>query len=1227
MDGPVSAEPAAEEEARSREEESVGEGAWPDTGPAVPMVGLAGADTISPGDTVPVQPSEDVPGEEKTPATGTVDGRLDEEEDLAVIAEDVDEEILEIFLEEADEELEVIRAHLPRWKNAPDEDEPLQIIRRSFHTLKGSARLVGAMWMGEFAWSFEDLLNRVIEGKVAASPVMFDLLEQAASVGLPQLIAQLRDGTRTEAIVGELMEMARAVSRSEEPLLPAAATGAQSGDTAGSDESMVEAEPEPMMDPVLYDIFSKETSGHLEVLRGFIQNCRKQPGGCSMDEDAVRALHTLHGSARMAEVDVIAGLAGALEKYIKTLLQAGEPLKSDGLFAITESVSAIEEAMAAIGAGTELPDTQPLVDRVNALLTQVEQRAVEEEQEQDQRPATVSGAAVDAEGAVDPELLEIFLEEAAEILDNSELALQRWRNAPDDRNALVELQRDLHTLKGGARMAGVAPVGDLSHALESLLTGVVDGQVEISEALFDRLHGALDRLLAMQDQLRATNTVEPARDLIAQLEQVRSIGLESGQAETPLAGEMVDEVREPATGDSLPVTDEPLPVVEETVPVSVPEEDQTVRSAAEDEDHEPAEPPEARPEVVTDAVPEPVPEEPRAAAGLRQDVVRVRGALLNDLVNYAGEVSIYRSRLEQQVNAIQFNLVEMDQTVRRLRDQLRKLEGETEAQILYRFDKDSDGKHADFDPLEMDRFSLLQQLSRALAESVDDLTNIQSLLDNQSRETETLLLQQARVTTDLQEGLMRTRMVPFSTLEARLGRIVRQTCAETGKKADLVMRGADNEIDRNILEHMTAPLEHMMRNAVSHGIEAPGDRVRVGKPDTGVITVSLERRGPEIILRVQDDGAGINTARIRQKAEEKGLIDPDAEMTDREIMQYMLESGISTADKVTQISGRGVGMDVVNSEIKQLGGTMEIASRYGQGVTFTVHLPFTLAVNRALLVNVAEEVYAIPLASMDGVVRMGRDELERSYNAEHPLYEYAGSTYHVRHLGTLLGASLPQLPEKDQTRPVLLVRAGDRRLALQVDSLVGSREVVVKSLGPQLSNVPGVAGATILSDGRVVLILELGALARLGSESHISRVWEAVEEEDGVAGGPATVMVVDDSITMRKVATRLLERHGMQVVTAKDGIDALAQLQDHHPDVMLLDIEMPRMDGFELTGHLRKDKRFKKLPIIMITSRTGQKHRDRAEELGVTRYLGKPYHESELLENIQAVLNDYYGGV
>ena len=461
----------------------------------------------------------------------------------------------------------------------------------------------------------------------------------------------------------------------------------------------------------------------------------------------------------------------------------------------------------------------------------------------------------------------------------------------------------------------------------------------------------------------------------------------------------------------------------------------------------------------------------------RPELARVDAELLDQLLNNSGEASIARARLEQQIGSIDFNVGELSRTVTRLKEQLRKLELETEAQILHRYEEEG-GQKSDFDPLELDRYSSIQQFSRGLAETANDVGSIQQLLENLTKDTQNLLTQQARTITELQNGLMRTRMVPFQRHVQRLARIVRQAATDTHKKAELQIEGASGELDRQVLERMMPPFEHMLRNAVAHGIETPEERKKRGKDESGTITISLHREGSEVVVEVSDDGAGMNLKAIRDKGISLGMVRADQQLSDEDIMQLVLEPGFSTAGAVSTLSGRGVGMDVVASEIKKLGGALHMETKPGEGSRFTIRLPLTLAISHALILRANDEFYALPLPTVEGVVRLSRAEVEAHLGPEAPAFEYGGQKYRFQHLAFYVGREPGPLPDGDVTVPVILVRAGEHSTGLVTDELVGSREIVVKSVGPQIAAIRGISGATILGDGRIVIILDIGALVR-----------------------------------------------------------------------------------------------------------------------------------------------------
>jgi chemosensory pili system protein ChpA (sensor histidine kinase/response regulator) len=527
----------------------------------------------------------------------------------------------------------------------------------------------------------------------------------------------------------------------------------------------------------------------------------------------------------------------------------------------------------------------------------------------------------------------------------------------------------------------------------------------------------------------------------------------------------------------------------------------------------------------------------------------------------------------------------------------------------------------DFDPLELDRYSMIQQLSRALAETASDVGSIQQMIGERVRDAESLIVQQSRAVSELQDGLMRTRLVPFNRHAQRLSRLVRQVASEYGRRAELQVVGGTSELDRQIMDRMLAPLEHLLRNAVIHGIEPPERRTAAGKPETGSVTVGVRREGAEVVVDVSDDGAGLDLDAIRRKALSLGLIHRIEELDAEAAAQLILRPGFSTAQKLTQAAGRGVGTDVVASEVRQLGGSLEVRSEPGKGATFEIRLPFTRAITQALVLRAGDEWYALPLPAVEGVVRVPVGELQR-YLGPQPLpFRYGDHEYAFEHIGALVDGYASPPPDTGSVAAIL-VRAGDRPTALLTDEMLGAREIVVKPLGPQLTGIRGIAGATVLGDGKIVLILDIAALIRARARAPDAPPPSPMAPKEDER---TFVMVVDDSITVRRVTERLLERNGMRVVTAKDGVDAVSLLQEQVPDIMLLDIEMPRMDGYEVASHVRNDPRLRHIPIVMITSRVGDKHRRRAMEIGVDSYLGKPYQESDLLNAISGLVRPRAG--
>ncbi|GAB4194087.1 MAG: hypothetical protein Tsb002_25180 [Wenzhouxiangellaceae bacterium] len=961
--------------------------------------------------------------------------------------------------------------------------------------------------------------------------------EREFSEGREGLPADADEADATAAAESPLDDTAEAVSEDDEAVVASAETSADelAADAASSDDDAAE-------------LVADEEAGSTDEV------------DTAETDDSVEDL-TAAAAASAAEDDISGD-------RLSTLLEGRRRGQREEV--AEEQTAAAEEYLMPADA-----------DEANETVAEALERSAVEEQAP--APVRASTQSIDYD-ALDADLLEIFLGESEEILEGMDNALLNWREE-NDPASLDELRRQLHTLKGGARMAGLDLIGELGHELETMLElqvpkGIEGVDMDTIQLGCDELHGMLEA--ANQRAPMPLSTLLGGGE--AAVDES-----EPEEAEAPSHEAVADHVDSDSAAEAAEA--ESLPAAAQA-----------------------ATPAPSRPEPAEPAV-----ETARPAAA---EYVRVNAALLDNLVNFAGEISIFRSRLEQEIGSMRNHVTEVEETVQRLRDQLRKLELETEAQILSRYQRESDDPQHEFDPLEMDRYSTIQQLSRALAESVNDLMSLQEVLDNASSQSETLLLQQSRVNTELQEGLMQTRLVPFASLAPRLRRVVRRAAAETDRRArlDIDFKGGEGLLDRNVLERITAPLEHMLRNSVVHGIELPDTRVQSGKPGEGNITITVDREATELLIRVADDGRGIDTDKVHQRAKQLGLTSDHAELSENEILHFIFNSGFSTASELTELAGRGVGMDVVANEVRQLGGSIEIQTVAGQGTTFSIRIPLTLAVMQAIMVRAGERIYAIPLNAIRGVAKMTAKEYIETIDASQQVYEYGGRDYPILELDPQLGAE--PLGAPDGPVPLLMIEAGETRAALRVAELQNHREIVVKPVGPQISSIPGILGGTITGDGQVVVILDMGPLIRLGlSQSRLAGVQpEYMSGEFAEQKRTPLVLVVDDSITMRKVTARVLENRKLEVMTARDGLDAVEVMYDRVPDLILLDIEMPRMDGYELATHVRNDPRLRDIPMMIISSRSGEKHRQRGEEVGVDRYLGKPYREADLVRNVFELL-------
>lgn len=1079
----------------------------------------------------------------------------------AVADQALDAELLDIFLAEAEEVLASLAQNLQALRvNATDSDAFVEV-RRAYHTLKGSGRTVGLSAMGEVAWAVENLLNLVLDRKTFPTPAILSFVEKV-SAEFANWVAELQQHHQVSLLPTPFQQRANELAAELEQALASTQPKVKEEVLIGGTRKLSKA---------FFNIFLGEAQQHLQTLveaqAALLVDSADLP-----TPESCRAAHTLGSNALTAGFKPIGDLARALEHWLdehhsvwtsQHITLYGNVVKalSDGLekakalknprssraliVALSESTAAMQASATQLAEAAVLEvekaeatkkksksksktkATQIEPPLVDAPLTQ----AVTAEEITDSTPSVDEKALLAAEQAlqrkdaiVNDELLALFIEEARELIPQIGKDLRGWRTNPKEVEYPDSLQRALHTLKGSARMAGQAAIGDSVHGMEDHVIRALRHQVSAED--FDAMFVEFDRIGYMLEDI--VGDTGSAKNLPAQ----------------------------PKTS--------------------------TAKSTRQSE--------------------------------RKTQYLRMRADVLDRLINEAGEVSIMRSRMDREMQNFKQSSTDLTDSISRLRSYLRELEIEAETQLQSRMSLLQEANET-FDPLEFDRFTRLQELTRMMAESVNDVATIQHGLLLNLDQTDAALQQQNRMNRELQQGLMSVRMLPFSTIAERLQRIVRQTARELNKRVEMTIEGDTIELDRGVLDKMGAPLEHLLRNAVAHGLESASERLALGKSEVGHIKLKVSLENDEITLVITDDGAGVNLAKVKQKAIEKGLFSAEQEVSDQALMTIIFEPGFSTADSVSQIAGRGVGLDAVRSDIAALGGRIDVSNAPGLGAMFNIFLPVTLSVAQVVLARVGTQTYAIPSVMVEQVQKLKSLDLSDAYNANK--VTWAGRDYPLHFLSKLVGDT-EHVAQAHTYTPVVLLRSGAYRTALHVDELIGNQEVVMKPMGTQLSHVPGMIGATVMGDGAIILVINPVLLANREELSSgaikVTNVAPVVEQLKKVA------LVVDDSLTMRKVLSRVLERDGFEVVTANDGMDAIQKLQQISPAIILTDIEMPRMDGFEFSRYVRDNVQTADTPLIIISSRTAEKHRNVATEIGVNAFLGKPVQDDVLIEQVHHLL-------
>jgi chemosensory pili system protein ChpA (sensor histidine kinase/response regulator) len=977
--------------------------------------------------------------------------------------------------------------------------------------------------------------------------------------------------------------------------------------------------------------FIEEAQSYLPAILQGIETFRADPTKLGGLEEAHRHAHTIKGAASMVGLSGLSHIAYHVEEALEEI-GAGQLAMDDETSALLrKTITQIEGYLDGVLSGTlrERPlvaevirayrrlrglpaeEDEAAVEEVLAEITDIpvfapggEERQRAEVEVRDLEPEAVPiphpghfvGMPTYHE-EVSPELLEAFSLEAEDHLRNIGTLLADLDKQPEQIELLQDVRRSVHTLKGSAGTVGLQAIAQLAHRMEDLLDQLYDGGLAIDSGVMGLLFASAD---ALEDL--AGGAEYPKGEVEA--EAVQSTVQDLYTRYSALLG--------------------PMPSAEKLARRIEPLGEEMVIDLAELAPHL-EEQVKALPGKVT------VPRIP-------SEVVRVPLERLDELIRLVSELVITRTTFEQRMS----DLVDEAEELRPSIDRLRRISFELET----RYEVSALGGRLalpvvggptvphkaifnthGFDALEFDRYTEFHRLLRELAETTSDVNVVGNDLDTLIGDFDSILNRQRRLSSEIQEKLMRVRMVPLATLATRLHRAVRTVAREQGKLVDLVLEGEDIELDKTVLEEIADPLLHLLRNAVDHGIEPPALRQVMGKPERGLIRLRAYYEGNQVVIQVGDDGAGLEPQILRSKAVSGGYVsESDApQLSDEELHSLVFLPGFSTAGEVSEVSGRGVGLDIVKTNVHKLKGSVTLDSTPGSGMTFTIRLPMTLAVTRALLISAHNETFAIPLDVVRQILRLEREEVERV--GQEPVVRVGGQVYPMLRLGEVLNLKQPA-DESVQRLPALVLNAGGKQVALVVDHILEGREIVIKTLGNHLRQVHGVTGATLMGDGSVVLILNPADLVS-GPAPEVERTWTPLRPLRAGARVALSVMVVDDSVSVRRVVSNLIKSVGWQPVAARDGLEALEIIQRsaQPPDLILLDIEMPRMDGYELMATLKGQEAYQNIPIVILTSRAAEKHRRKALELGASEYVVKPYQDEALINLIRQLVRESHAEV
>jgi chemosensory pili system protein ChpA (sensor histidine kinase/response regulator) len=1111
--------------------------------------------------------------------------------------------LIDIFVTEASEAMAALTSALNPSDGSIPQPQQLQEQYVWAHKIRGASALYGFNGLAMLGAFLETTLEQAISIEEAVWPKAVGVLRGMVEAFQVQLTGIRQGGGEDTAacehwksqVDGFLPQSSEAVS--PEP----------SSSTLSQDYLV------PMIDADVLSYFSPEVDEYLHAMESFLQRLQEDSGDPDSIQALVRTAHTLKGSANTIGFHAIGDIAHPIEDCMVAV--------REGCLAVTPNlVGAIARALAVI---------RVLMKRDPARVSQLQEDVPYVTQTLDQlRDSEPGGAAVTAAAQVvpsvqvttavmdspsvsehgskqldadavtltdgyliphlDPEVLSYFAPEAHEYLESLEAQLLRLEKEPENEELVNQLFRTAHTLKGSAYTVGFQSIGDLTHYIEDFMGSVRDGRVKILPGHADVLLRAVDvvRLLMRRDPMLLSTVRQRFSAAMGELKQLEnSTAMELSRLAAP----------------------------------SPPRVESADAESRDSQDTDAAKPNEAK---AADA-----------KSGEDREVIRVSRERLERLLNLVGELVIGRGRLEQRLHVLEQLSQQVLGCKNRLVDSVRSFEDKH----TFTFQAAPSGPSnapvtvaltglSDFGSLELDKYDDFNILARRISEVTADITESMTQLSGSIRRSHEDMSQLHQLTLSMRDEIARARMVPVGTPFTRFRRATREMARATGKEVALVTSGEHTEVDTGVVERLVDPLIHLVRNAVYHGIEPAAVRMAKGKPAAGTIYLHAAHRGSSVLIEVEDDGAGLDIVKIRAKAVERGLVRADIAKTlpESEVIKFIFMPGFSTADQIGDQAGRGVGMDVVKRVIESMNGQIDVESIRGVGTKFTLHLPLTLLIATALMVREGGERYAIPLPSVREVTMATSGSLQRM--VERTVLHLGDEAIEVHPLQELLHGNGGSI---ENGKPIVIVRTAMGPFGLVVDELLGRQEIVIKPIGSlKTLKRSYFSGATIDPEGRVILVLDPARVVAHDAEA-VETSAESSEpalsldtsvpqdEAQDRQGGDQPILLIDDSLSIRKFVGRMLESAGYRVETAVDGEEGLRKASTQSYRVILTDLEMPKLNGYEVIQALRGRPQTQKTPIIVMTTRAGDKHRQMAISTGASSYIAKPVEERALIQEIE----------